>query len=271
MLNCTEALARLEEYVDGELSSVDHAAVREHLDACRPCLTHFEFEALFSEFVRRTASRPVTPGTFRERLATCLRTEEERLTDSLEPVRARVRRFTLAGAVVLAVAVAILIGLGSGRPGADWQTLVALHAGTSDLAPVESVVDQDPAAIRAVISRFLGTAAGGFIPDGLPSGLVFRAAQVFPWRSGYLVHLRLADSEGDFSLFMVRSPSIDWSTAPTLTHGGRLYRIAAINGSNAVAWETVQRPACIMVSSLDLPHLLVRAEAVRDKVDPRPS
>lgn len=49
---CDEALRRLEDYLDGELTPADLRKVREHLDTCGPCTTQFTFEAAVLRGVR---------------------------------------------------------------------------------------------------------------------------------------------------------------------------------------------------------------------------
>ena len=41
---CREALERLDDYVDHELSPEEEAKVRQHLKICRHCLQKFQFE-----------------------------------------------------------------------------------------------------------------------------------------------------------------------------------------------------------------------------------
>ena len=44
MIGCEEALKLLALYVDGELESVEHAGVEDHLSICRSCYSRAEFE-----------------------------------------------------------------------------------------------------------------------------------------------------------------------------------------------------------------------------------
>src|SRR5262245_51778478 len=43
-IRCEEALRRLMEFVDGELSEADHQSVEGHLRTCRSCYSRMEFE-----------------------------------------------------------------------------------------------------------------------------------------------------------------------------------------------------------------------------------
>ncbi len=62
-LNCEESLARVYEYLDGELDAAEHDAVRKHLEKCRRCYPHFDFERLFLDYVHELgAAETSNPG-----------------------------------------------------------------------------------------------------------------------------------------------------------------------------------------------------------------
>ncbi len=72
-LNCEESLARVYEYLDGELDASEHEAVRGHLAKCRKCYPYFDFERLFLDYVHELGaseeSRPGLADRVREMLA----------------------------------------------------------------------------------------------------------------------------------------------------------------------------------------------------------
>jgi anti-sigma factor (TIGR02949 family) len=43
-LTCSEAIARLDDFLDRELSAAEMTLVREHLDTCAHCAEAYEFE-----------------------------------------------------------------------------------------------------------------------------------------------------------------------------------------------------------------------------------
>jgi mycothiol system anti-sigma-R factor len=62
-LDCEESLARVYEYLDGELDASEHEAVRRHLAKCRCCYPHFDFERLFLDYVHEIgAGEQSNPG-----------------------------------------------------------------------------------------------------------------------------------------------------------------------------------------------------------------
>lgn len=56
-IGCEQALARMYEYLDGELPVGEHEAVRSHLEKCRRCYPHFDFERMFLDYVQEVGVR----------------------------------------------------------------------------------------------------------------------------------------------------------------------------------------------------------------------
>ena len=68
MMNCKETAARLQTFLDRELSETEVAEVRMHLDACPPCRDHFYFEEHLKRLVRDGACPERAPLSLRERI-----------------------------------------------------------------------------------------------------------------------------------------------------------------------------------------------------------
>lgn len=51
-IECEEALARVYEYLDGELDPDIRERIHRHLEVCRKCYPFFNFERLFLEYVQ---------------------------------------------------------------------------------------------------------------------------------------------------------------------------------------------------------------------------
>lgn len=54
--SCREALERVYEYLDNELSVADAAEIRRHFEKCRSCYPVLKFCESFQEAMRRAAS-----------------------------------------------------------------------------------------------------------------------------------------------------------------------------------------------------------------------
>ncbi|MGH7482689.1 MAG: mycothiol system anti-sigma-R factor [Longimicrobiales bacterium] len=68
MVRCEEALARLWEFLDGELPTQDEEAVKKHLDICSQCYPQYDFQRAYFEFTRRVRDREHAPSSLRRRL-----------------------------------------------------------------------------------------------------------------------------------------------------------------------------------------------------------
>lgn len=68
MIRCEEALARLWEFLDGELPPDDETAVQKHLAICSRCYPQYDFQRAYFEFTRRIREREHAPAELRRRL-----------------------------------------------------------------------------------------------------------------------------------------------------------------------------------------------------------
>lgn len=57
-LSCEESLALVYEFLDGELPAERNEAVRRHVQKCRRCYPHFDFERVFLDYLH-DSGRPV--------------------------------------------------------------------------------------------------------------------------------------------------------------------------------------------------------------------
>ena len=60
-MNCEQALRQILAYVDRELSEEEHAAMREHLHACKGCFSRMEFERLLKSKFGALRDEEATP------------------------------------------------------------------------------------------------------------------------------------------------------------------------------------------------------------------
>lgn len=66
-MNCLETAERLYQYLDRELSSDEIVEVKQHLEACPPCLHIFHYEEHMRRLVRQACSESA-PTSLRERI-----------------------------------------------------------------------------------------------------------------------------------------------------------------------------------------------------------
>jgi anti-sigma factor (TIGR02949 family) len=67
-LDCDEALERVYEFLDGELTESVERAIRRHLAACTRCMPKFEHERVFLEFIAQRARLEHAPPALRRRI-----------------------------------------------------------------------------------------------------------------------------------------------------------------------------------------------------------
>lgn len=65
---CSEVLARVEGYIDGELDGADHVQIRQHLDECGPCLREYGLEEVVKKLVHKHCGSDLVPSDLRARV-----------------------------------------------------------------------------------------------------------------------------------------------------------------------------------------------------------
>lgn len=75
MASCEEALARVHEFLDGELDDVPRESVAEHFRICTRCYPHLAMERSFREALRRTLRGQEAPAALRARVLDLLERE----------------------------------------------------------------------------------------------------------------------------------------------------------------------------------------------------
>ena len=76
-VNCDEAVRKLYEFLDGELTDVRRQEIAEHLDRCGPCVDVFGFESELRHVIARKCQDRV-PDELVARVAHAIREEAER-------------------------------------------------------------------------------------------------------------------------------------------------------------------------------------------------
>ena len=67
-MNCGEAIEHLYSFLDGELTPAAESEVRKHLESCRGCGGHFEFERDFLRFLEARCQAQAAPSHLRRRV-----------------------------------------------------------------------------------------------------------------------------------------------------------------------------------------------------------
>jgi anti-sigma factor (TIGR02949 family) len=67
-MDCQEALDRLYEFLDGELTPDAATAIREHLEACAGCVGLYDFERAYLRFLEARTRTVGAPAHVRRRI-----------------------------------------------------------------------------------------------------------------------------------------------------------------------------------------------------------
>ena len=70
---CSEVLARVYAYIDGEIEDAGYAQIREHLDECGPCLREFGLEEAVKRLVAKHCGCDPVPSELRSKVLVRIR------------------------------------------------------------------------------------------------------------------------------------------------------------------------------------------------------
>ncbi|KRC89270.1 anti-sigma factor [Terrabacter sp. Root85] len=63
--DCSEALLRVYEYLDGELGPDECAKIQAHLDECGPCLKEYDLDTTLKSLIKRSCECEQAPEALR--------------------------------------------------------------------------------------------------------------------------------------------------------------------------------------------------------------
>lgn len=77
-ISCQEALERLYEYLDGELTPESAEQVRRHVEICDACYPEVKFTTEFRDALHRAAhGQPASPDSLRQKVGELLEKESD--------------------------------------------------------------------------------------------------------------------------------------------------------------------------------------------------
>lgn len=68
MIRCEDALARLWDFLDGELPPDEQEALQRHLEVCGRCYPQYDFQRAYLAYTRHLAEKEHAPPALRRRL-----------------------------------------------------------------------------------------------------------------------------------------------------------------------------------------------------------
>jgi mycothiol system anti-sigma-R factor len=79
---CTEVLALVYSYIDGEMEDVSYTQIRQHLDECGPCLREYGLEEAVKRLVHKCCGHETVPGELRAKVLTKIATVRAEIESS---------------------------------------------------------------------------------------------------------------------------------------------------------------------------------------------
>jgi mycothiol system anti-sigma-R factor len=79
---CSEALLRVYEFLDGELGPSECAKIAAHLDECGPCLNEYDLDTTLKALIKRSCSAERAPDTLRTSIMARISTSMFRIEGS---------------------------------------------------------------------------------------------------------------------------------------------------------------------------------------------
>jgi mycothiol system anti-sigma-R factor len=67
-LDCSEALHRVYEYLDGEMTADDTARIASHLEECAPCLHAYDVDQALKALIKRSCQCEAAPVALRTQI-----------------------------------------------------------------------------------------------------------------------------------------------------------------------------------------------------------
>lgn len=71
--DCRDVLAKVYDFLDGEVTPDDHARIAQHLDECGPCLRQYGLEQAVKALVHRSCGCEHAPEQLRVQIVTRIR------------------------------------------------------------------------------------------------------------------------------------------------------------------------------------------------------
>jgi mycothiol system anti-sigma-R factor len=79
---CTEVLALVYSYIDGEMEDSSTEQIRQHLHECGPCLREYGLEELVKRLVHNCCGHEAAPGELRAKVLTRIATVRAEIEQS---------------------------------------------------------------------------------------------------------------------------------------------------------------------------------------------
>lgn len=251
-MNCTEVRARLDAYVDGELSAGETTAVDAHCGACESCESLARHEREFRRLLRRQP-REAAPPELRARIVRNIRRQSRVAT---------ARSWVLAPAVAVAAAIVLAVLVPWSRQAPPLVAdLVDKHIAYAQIERPAELATND----RAEVAAWFVSRAGMrvTVPDYSPSGIRLVGARLADAHERKAAYLLYEKGRTLLSVFIVPVSAADTDVpGRVVSYRGHDYRAYEQKGYRTVSWAEGQ-VLYGLVSMLEYESLVECADRLR--------
>ncbi len=264
-MDCRNALAKLYDYIDGEIGQVEREAIAAHIEACRGCFDQFETERLFADFIDRRVPRPQARAEFKEHLLARLAEESPRASYRPSVVSTNIinvfNRFAIAAGLILSVGVgAAWLQQQSAPERLSWRTLAGYHHEKIEVEEV-GIETADYTQARAFLAAQMSPGVASLLPESAPPGVKTHESCVMPWQNGKLGRFAFDGDAGEISLFIIPADACCFSDEPRIRIDNREYRSVKLGCCRAVCWDDGTGYVCVMLGDCHANDLLAYAQS----------
>jgi mycothiol system anti-sigma-R factor len=249
-MNCGEVRARLEAYVDGELTVGETTAIDAHLNACESCEWLARREREFRSTLRRQP-REAAPPELRARIVRNIRRE----------VHLRTARWTLVPAAAVAAVIVLAVLLPWSHQAPLVVDLVGKHIAYSQVDRPAELTTSDPGEVAAWFVARAGMRVT--VPDYSPAGIRLVGARLADAHERKAAYLLYEKGRTLLSIFVVPVSAADAEVSGRIvSYRGHEYRAYEQKGFRTVSWAE-GHVLYGLVSMLDYEALLECADRLR--------
>ena len=274
-MDCRSALAKLYEYIDGEIGHAEREAITAHVQACRHCFDQFETERLFAELLTQRAPRPVASVEFKSHLLNRIASEPFAGYRGALPHSSSTpiwTRFAIAAVLVFGIGIgAAWVNQETGPQSVPWRTLAGYHHERLEVEEV-GIETSDYAQARAFLAAQMNPGVATLLPASAPAGVDLEECCVMPWGKDRLGRIAFDGGEsGEVSFFIIPASAFRFSDEARVRLATHEYRSKKLGCCRAVCWEDGGEYVCMMFGDCKANDLLAYAEAWQTAHSPRTS
>ncbi|MGB5107560.1 MAG: mycothiol system anti-sigma-R factor [Candidatus Zixiibacteriota bacterium] len=251
-MNCREALAKLYDYLDSELTTEENNQIKTHLDVCDHCLEKYKLEEDFNKLVKQKVKSKSDVVSLKAKVLAEIEKIDRGIGGSAGGRNVIFLIVPIAAAAILTL---FLVNPFSSQ-GSVLEVVYPFateHDKCLDHVMQYLVQSQDPIEVKAAFASF------GDVPAVLfqapHSDFRLAGAALSHTEFGERPHIDYNFDGTDVSIFVLNHESLKKSAFRQIQHNGKTFYVGACPKFHYVIWES-EKHECIAVSKLGEDRLL---------------